>query len=230
MQTKVIRWFCCLAVDSLCPWAEAGGWGCPLSPCVTLVGAKRRELCSCSAAFDGAAASDRVFGAALKAVSKRTRSEQVSFPLSLCYVNAHLHHVSLFPLSGSGVWAPRSVGLGPAPLEPQPRVLARALRGTAQCSPLWQGLVCHSLHKTWGKSGTSRSKLQIIQELQTQECWDLNLSVTEASYCRMGFCEVAPRTVDWSSSGRGYGGDEEKMQCLEQMFNFSNCVQGLQGN
>lgn len=157
----MIRWFCRLAVDSLCPWAEAGGWGCPLSPCVTLAGAKRRELCSCSAAFDGAAASDRVFGVALKAVSKRTRSEQVSFPLSLCYVNTHLHHVPLFPLSGSGVWALRSVGLGPAPLEPQPRVLARALRGTAQCSPLWQGLVCHSLHKTWGKSGTSRSKLQM---------------------------------------------------------------------
>lgn len=72
--------------------------------------------------------------------------------------------------------------------------------------------------------------VQVIQELQTQECWDLNLSVTEASYCRMGFCEVAPRTVDWSSSGRGYGGGEEKMQCLEQIFNFSNCVQGLQGN
>lgn len=133
MQTKVIRWFCRLAVDTVCPWAEAGGWGCPLSPCVTLVGAKRRELCSCSAAFDGAAASDRVFGVAMRAVFKRTRSEQVSFPLSLCYVNAHLHHVSLFPLSGSGVWALRSVGLGPAPLEPQPRVLARARRPQAPC-------------------------------------------------------------------------------------------------
>lgn len=44
---------------------------------------------------------------------------------------------------------------------------------------------------------------------------EMNLFIVDTYYYRTGFCEVAPRSGDWSI---GSSGDDETVQCLELTF------------
>lgn len=159
-------------------WAVAAGWGHIPSPTSHPVLVPKLKdsfawafglFCFLQCSSNLRSSFQRV---ALKSTFKHTRSEQVFFPLSLCYVNGTNLRFVCFKLHSSCASTLRSVKLWTGAFEAdalcshwgqaQVNLAACELQGIVVVFPTeghWKSHMCYSGHKSFDELRTSRSKM-----------------------------------------------------------------------